>query len=187
MSARRFVVILIFILFVSIVITGCASPTPALTPSACPTSELLICPTAFAQVGSTPNAWRMDYSHMINISIIFDPGDKCSIDVKNLVTYARWSYEIVVNDQTYQNYMVVALTVEAGKTLKDLEEHFKATSSNNNPPPWATTRLLVIVDPLSRTYQWVTFTGDPLYFACLVQGPGDPRVIDAFGPVEIVR
>ncbi len=104
-----------------------------------------------------------------------------------MITDASWSYEIVVNDQTYQNYIVGAVKLEAGKTLKDLQDYSQSTSINLAPPSWATLYLLDFVEPLSRTFHGVTLTGDPLYFSCLVQGPGDQRVIDNFGPVNIIQ
>ncbi len=184
MSARRFVVILIFLIPVAMVITGCASRAPAFTPEGCSTSVPLVCPTVIAQVKPTPNDWRRDYSSMSNIVITIDPGDKCSMDVKSLTNSDNAIFfDIVVHDQTYPNYMVGAVTLDEGKTLQDLQDYMKYIGI----PPWAHTVVLEIVEPSSSTWHTVQVGSVPIYFLCFVQSTGEVRTIGIFEPVTITH
>ncbi len=187
MKAIRFYVIEIFLLIVAMAVSSCASPTSALPPAICPTSVPLVCPTGIIQPMPTPNEWRLDLLKMTNVVITFDPGDKCSLDVRNPITSENWAYEIIVNDQAYQNYVVSAVTLDAGKTLKDLQDYDKSNNVAMTNPPWSQLKLLEVVGPLSSSWHGISLTGGPLYFGCLVQGPEYQTIIDEFGPVEIVQ
>jgi hypothetical protein len=176
----------IVIMMVSLFLAGCAAPIPASTPVVCPTNAPLSCPTSIADIPATPNRWRADFSvNFANVLITFDPGDKCTMDVKKTISSKAWSYEIVVNDQAHQNYMVGALQLEEGKTLKDLEDYNK--NHANNPPPWSTLTMFEIVEPNSSTFHGITLTGSPVYFVCQVQGPDSLQIIATFGPVKILE
>jgi hypothetical protein len=193
MNAKQNIARGIILVLVSIVVAGCASATPVSTPVllpttaplACPTSAPLSCPTALAQVPATPNEWRMGYSDDAKVVVTFDPGGKCSMDVKNPVTESNWSYEIVVNDDTYQNYAVVVMSLDQGKTIKDLEDWNKNNVTEGNPPPFSSFKFIDVFSPLTSTVHWIELTGDPVYFVCIVQGPVDQTVIDEFGPVQL--
>jgi hypothetical protein len=174
-------------LLAAIFLAGCASPTPAATPAPCPTSAPLACPTGLAQLPPKPNDYRIGFSNdYTNVVITFDPGDKCSMDIRKAVNDPTWSYEIVVNDDNYQNYVVTAFSVDEGKTLKDIEDYNK-TDTTNTPPSWSQLKTIDIVEPLSNSFHGVTITGRPVYFVCFVQGPAGQRAIGEFGPVKVIE
>jgi hypothetical protein len=187
MNHKTLIVLGMSFLLVAMILAGCASPNPAATSAPCPTSAPLACPTALAQLPPTANAWRTGYNAMSNVIITFDPGEKCSIEVKNPVNDVAWSYHVVVNDDTYQNYAVVVLTLDDGKTLKDLQDFDAAYGETGNPPPFAKIKMLEIVEPLSSTWHGISLSGSPVYFACVIQGPGGQKVIDEFGPVKVIE
>ena len=116
-----------------------------------------------------------------NAVITFDQGDKCSLKVLNQLTGPELNYEIVVNDPTYQNYMVVYMTLDPGKKLPDLEAWTVADS-----PPFAHSLGLDFVGPASRTGHSIgTLPVGELYFSCLVQGPDLLKLIGSVGPIEV--
>lgn len=103
------------------------------------------------------------------------------MEVINPLTGPGLNYEIVTNDPTYQNYMVVYMTLDPGKTLADLEAWTSA-----DRPPYAQFVALDIVSPQSRTaHSLPTIDGGELYFSCLVQGPDTLKIIGSVGPVEV--
>src|SRR4030066_2012391 len=113
-------------LMLVVLLTACAAPTA--TP--CPTNAPQSCPTAMVQPPPTPNAWRPGYTGGIptNVIITFDPGNKCSMKVISPISGSYFSplwnqltYDIVVNDQTYQNYLVWAYSVDPGTTQAQLD------------------------------------------------------------------
>ena len=196
----------IALILVMLVIAGCAAPTatpcPTTVPQSCPTSAMKdcptaavqSCPTAAAQAPPTPNAWRSGYTGGIPMNVIFtfDPGDKCSMEVINPIKRSSWSplwnqltYDIVVNDQTYKNYVVWALTLDPGKTLTDLEA--VPPTSTSRPPSFVNLLQADIVYPMSRTFHYgaVDISEGPLYFTCMVQGPDNLRTIGLLGPLEM--
>ncbi len=183
MNQKKLITRTLSLLLVALIFTSCASATPAATQAACPTSAPLSCPTTQAEIQPAVNDWRMGFSDLANVVITFDTGDKCTLDVKNSVFDPAWSYEIIVNDQTYQNYIVSVVQLGVGKTLKDLEEYNKPNPVE--PPGWSYMRTLEIVQPNSSTFHGITLSGTPAYFVCLVQGPGDQKVIGNLGPVKI--
>ncbi len=181
----------------AIALSGCASgATPAATMIAPPvlTPEPLVCPTSAPQECPSPaveaqviNEWRWGYTKdYANVVITFDPGDKCSLEFIKPTDGNELAFEIVVNDQTYQNYMVVLLSLDQGKGFKDLEAYNAQGGQNNgNPPPFSKVNGLEIVPPMSRTFHGVLAQTSPLYFVCLVQGPGSQRVIEEFDGIAI--
>ena len=175
-----------------VLLTACATPTA--TP--CPTNAPQSCPTtAMVQAPPTPNAWRPGYTGGIptNVIITFDPGDKCSMKVITPISasyfsplWNQLSYDIVVNDQTYQNYVVWAYSVDPGTTQAQLD----ATPTSDmtmNPPSWINLIQGAIVYPMSRTFHTgaVDITEGPLYFTCMVQGPDALKFIGFLGPLEV--
>ena len=103
------------------------------------------------------------------------------MEVLNPLTGPGMNLEIEVNDTTYQNYMVVYMTLDPGKTLADLQAWKVADS-----PTFATVLGLDFVSPVSRTGHaiWTLPVGQ-LYFSCLVQGPEAQKLIGSVGPVEV--
>lgn len=199
MKNRRTSKIVIAIVLAAFIVTGCAGaktdlcPTveplscPTNAPLSCPTSAPLSCQTTEVQGPAAPNEWRDGYNGDANVVITFDPGDKCSMEVKNPVTSPNWAYEINVNDKTYQNYVVTVLFLDEGKTLKDLQDYHEANPTSTTPPPFSKVPMVEIVQPLSSTWHGITLAGSQVYFVCIVQGPDDQRVIDEFGPVKITE
>jgi hypothetical protein len=122
-----------------------------------------------------------------NIMITFELGDICKIESKTPIVSPQWGYEVVVNDNTYINYIVGAVRLNQGKTLADLEEYQKIYPNNVDPPPFVKQIVLYdIYSPMSRTFHGIVVSGDPLYIVCFVEGPGDEKLIEQFGPIELV-
>jgi hypothetical protein len=133
------------------------------------------------------NAWRWGWNAEANVIITFDPGDKCSMEVIHPITGSDWNtltYEIVVNDQTYKNYLVDTFTVDPGMTLAEIEA---GSTSSSIPPPYVHLKEVVFVNPMTRTLHAsaVSITEGPLFFVCSVQGPGAQRIIEFLGPLEV--
>lgn len=169
----------VIMLVLVLLLTACN--TPQAIP--CPTSAPQSCPTAVAQLGPEMNAWRWEVAGSADIVITFNQGDECSLEQPTrVVTPARLPYEIVVNDQTYKNYVVAFLTLDPGKTLDDL----KAWKTSGYNPPWSQLIGIDVVSPLSRTFHSMTgITNSPVYAVCFIQGPDNLRIIDTHGPVEV--
>ena len=193
MKRSRVCTLAVSILLVGLVVAGCAAPKaepcPTTVPQSCPTNTVQSCtttvpqscPTVGAQVVPPMSGWRQLISSYTNVVITFDKGDKCSMKVINPITSPELNYEIVTNDPTYQDYMVVYMTLDPGKTLADLEAWTIADS-----PPFAHSLGLDIASPASRTAHaiWTLPVGQ-LYFSCLVQGPDALKLIGSVGPVEV--
>ena len=174
-----------------VLLTACAATTT--TPS--PTTAAQSCPTAMVQAPPTSNAWRSGYTGGIptNVIITFDPGDKCSMKVITPISasyfnplWNQLSYDIVVNDQTYQNYVVWVYSADPGTTQAEMD----ATTpdpSLGEPPSWMNIITGNIIYPMSRTFHSseIDITEGPLYFTCLGQGPDKLRWIGDLGPLEV--
>ena len=193
MKRSRVYTLAVSILLVMLVVSGCAAPKTAsvqtTTPLSCPTTAPLSCPTTAALSNPTPaaqvmpemDAWWWSLASAANVVITFDKGDKCSMKVISPLTDSQMNLEIVVNDPTYQNYMVVFMTLDPGKTLADLEAWTVADS-----PPYAQFVGLDVVSPASRTaHSLPTIEGGELYFSCFVEGPNALKIIGSVGPVEV--
>jgi len=129
------------------------------------------------------NAWRQSISYESNVVITFDKGDQCSMKVFGPLVDTQMNIEIEVNDSSYQNYMVVYMTLDPGKTLADLE-----TWTSADRPPYAQFVALDIVSPQSRTaHSLPTIEKGELYFSCLVQGPDALKIIGSVGPVDVPK
>lgn len=185
MKRSKIYSISVSLLLAVLVVSGCTAPTttsvPTTAPPSCPTSAPQSCPTAVVQAIPKMNPFDWTLLSYANVVITFDKGDKCSMEVINPPTGPELNYEIVVNDTTYQNYMVVYMTLEPGKTQADLQAWKVADS-----PPFATGLGLDFVGPASRTGHaiWTLPVGQ-IYFSCLVQGPGAQKLIGSVGPVEV--
>jgi hypothetical protein len=189
----------IMLVSIAILVTGCAASqtttSPTTAPQTCPTSETQSCPTAAAQAMPEVNAWRWGYTGGIpmNVVITFDPGDKCSMEVINPLAgsyfnplWNQLSYDIVVNDQTYQNYVVFVYSVDPGTTQAQMDAE-NPDPSLGEPPSWMNIIAGDIIYPKTRTFHTsaIDITQGPLYFTCLAQGPDKLRVIGDLGPLEV--
>jgi hypothetical protein len=118
-----------------------------------------------------------------NVIFTFDPGDKCSMQIIHQPSTAEFQYEIVVNDQAHLNYMISGMTLNPGHTIAEVEEYIRLNPDTMRPPPMMTMQLYNVVNPMSTTMNLVTYTGDPIYFACLTEGPDAHQVIASFDPL----
>jgi hypothetical protein len=186
---RGFVLILVML-----VVAGCAGPTatpyPTTIPQSCPTTASVSCPTAAVKAMPEMNAWRLGWTRdAANVIITFEPGDKCSMEVVHPITGYDWNtlnYEIVVNDQTYQNYLVDAFTVDPGMTPEDILNG-PPPASASIPPSYVHLKDVTFVNPMSRTLHAaeITITEGPFYFVCSVQGPDALKIIETLGPLDV--
>ena len=181
------------ILVLVILLTACAAPKA--TP--CPTSEPQSCPTAAALAPPEMNAWRLGYTGGIplNVIITFDPGDKCSMEVITPVgasyfnrAWNQLSYDIVVNDQSYQNYVVFVYSVDPGTTQVQMDAP-PPDPSLGGPPSWMNIITGDVIYPMTRTFHTsaIDITESPIYFTCLAQGPDKLKVIGDLGPLEVPK
>jgi hypothetical protein len=169
------------ILLVAILISACTAS--AATP--CPTSESQPCPTTEQQTLPALDKWRWGMSNTDTVVITFNPGDQCSMEMVNTITGHEMSYEIVVNDETYQNYIIVVETLMPDYSIKDLKAWPKY--SVDTPPPYVHIINAIVVNPMSRTWSGseIDTSEGPLYFTCFVEGPDEFKIIGNLGPVEV--
>jgi len=181
--------LVVSLLLAVLVVSGCAAPTtapvPTTTPLSCPTTAPLSCPTSAVKVNPLTNTWRWGGdSSNVNVIITFKPGDQCSMEMINPIVGGAMKYEIVTNDQTYQNYVIWTLTLDSGKTIEDLKA---ASQDPYNPPSYVSVVNGNIVSPMSRA--WIFSMPDttkaPFYFVCMVEGPQYIKIINYLGPVEV--
>jgi hypothetical protein len=157
------------LILVMLVIAGCAAPTATSSP------------TTAAQAMPETDAFRKNLGW--NVIFTFDPGDKCSMQIIHQPSTAEFQYEIVVNDQAHLNYMISGMTLNPGHTIAEVEEYIRLNPDTMRPPPMMTMQLYNVVNPMSTTMNLVTYTGDPIYFACLTEGPDAHQVIASFDPL----
>lgn len=176
MNHKRFLIYGL-ILSLAIVLGACGSSQA--TP--CPTQEPQSCPTAAAHLPPEINNFRQEITGEANIIFTFEPGNKCSMKImRNNATSPQWAYDIVVNDDTNLNYMVAGHTINDGYTKADLDEWNLEHPNSKTPPPMTTLVSLSVVNPMSRTLTGMTFTGKPIYFYCITQGPDEQKLIAFF-------
>jgi hypothetical protein len=196
MNHKKPVIQGIILIIIVVVLTGCATsaatPCPTSIPQSCPTVALQECPTAAIQ--SCPTAAPQSMPEMdayrtntidtqANVIFTFDPGDKCSMQVRSRPTTSDFIYQIVVNDQAHLNYMVAGTTLKSGYTLADVEKWNQDHPDTVQVPPMATLKIYQAVNPMSNTIQQVQYIGDPLYFTCLTEGPDAHQVLESFDPL----
>jgi hypothetical protein len=177
MNHNKLVIPAIALILVTLVVVGCAAPTATPCPTAVPQS----CPTAGAQAMPEIDAFRKNLGS--NVIFTFDPGDKCSMKIIQQPSIAEFQYEIVVNDQAHLNYMLYGGTLNSGHTIAEVEEYNRANPNTRVPPPMMTMQLYNAVNPMSTTLNIVTYTGNPIYFTCLTEGPDKHQVIATFDPL----
>lgn len=172
MNRQKIAILFFSIIIVALLIGGCGSAK---------TLEL-----------ADMNAWRVTYNDQhANARITFSPEDKCSLDILHPIgggpstTYPTYVYEVVVNDQTYQNYAVATVLLDEGKTLQDMENFDKTAVGKVSPPSFSALQTMDIVPPMSRTWHAMLMPDTPIYFVCIIQGPDDQRAIEEFGPVDV--
>lgn len=196
MNHKKYVFQGIILILVLLVATACATPKatsdPTTVPQACPTAVLPECPTAATQSCPTAAAQAMPemdayrtntIDTQANVIFTFDPGDKCSMQIRSRPTTSDFIYQIVVNDNSHLNYVVAGTTLKSGYTLADVEKWNLDHPDLVQVPPMATLKLYQAVNPMSNTIQQVQYIGDPLYFACITEGPDAHQVLESFDPL----
>ncbi len=176
-----------------LVLAGCAAPA-ALEASPCPTSASPSCPTcpspscpttpAAAQLSAGETAWNSILQKASAIKIIFDPGDKCSIETNPgfLTSAGLIYYQIQVNDQARGTYAVIFSTFDEGKTLADMQA---VPKNAQQAPSWAHSFQENYVMRGSTSYYSMKVSSGPIYISCFTSIPnGLQRILD-YGPVEI--
>jgi hypothetical protein len=185
----RGIALILVILFVAGCAASTATPCPTTAPQSCPTAAMQECPAAGVQSCPTAGAQAMPETDAFrknlgwNVIFTFDPGDKCSMQIIHQPSTAEFQYEIVVNDQAHLNYMVYGGTLNPGHTISEVEEYNRLNPNTRVPPPMMTMQLYNVVNPMSTTLNIVTYTGDPIYFTCLTEGPDAHQAIASFDPL----
>jgi hypothetical protein len=162
-----------------VLLTACAAPTA--TP--CPTAAVQSCPTTVAQAMPEMNAYRKNVNGEANVIFTFDPGDKCSMQIISKPYTSDFAYEIVVNDKSHLNYILSGMTLNPGHTEAEVKEWEQKNPNSTTPPPMMTMKIYEDANPMSNTIQLVQYTGDPIYFACLTEGPDAQQLIAEFDPL----
>lgn len=134
------------------------------------------------------NTWRSGYNtSYTNARITFKPGDKCGLEQLRPTANNELFLEVVVNDQKYENYSVVAESLVEGKTVKDLQDYTQKNPESIIPPYFVNLEAAQIVSPMSRTLAYAHLPTGSIYFTCIIQGPDKQRSIENLGPVEIME
>jgi hypothetical protein len=196
MNHKKPVIQGMILILIVLVLAGCATsaatPCPTSIPQSCPTvalqecptAAILSCPTAAPQAMPEMDAYRTNtIDTQANVIFTFDPGDKCSMQIRSRPTTSDFIYQIIVNDQAHLNYMVAGTTLKSGYTLADIEKWNQDHPDLVQVPPMATLKIYQAVNPMSNTIQQVQYIGDPLYFTCLTEGPDTHQVIANFDPL----
>jgi hypothetical protein len=191
MNHKRVSTIGTILVLIAIVLAGCAAakadPCPTVEPLSCPTTatcpEPQACPTsaALSMPPADKSSWQ--WTQLANVIITYNPGDQCTVEVINQPESSGITYEIVVNDQAYKDYVVLVETLDEGKTLQDLVEARKTYGSEQ--PPFTQVQFTDAVYPMTRTWHGITYNGRPLYFTCMVEGSFGQKIIGQNGPVTI--
>jgi len=197
----------IALIMVMLVVTGCATPQadscptaipqscPTIASQSCPTAESQACPTAAAQAVPEMSAWRWGYTGGIplNVIITIEPGDKCSMEIIYPIAgsyfnplWNQLSYDIVVNDQSYENYVIFVYSVDPGTTQAQMDAP-GPDPSLGSPPSWMNIITGDVIYPMTRTFHTsaIDISEGPLYFTCLAQGPGKLKIIGDLGPLNV--
>lgn len=188
MKHHKFVITGIILILVTLVTTGCAAPKaepcPTTLPVSCPTCAPQSCPTTAAQAMPEMDAYRTNtINTQANVIFTFDPGEKCSMQIKSKPTTSDFVYQIIVNDQAHLNYMLVGETLNSGYTIADVQEWVKNNPHLVEGPPMTTLKIYQAVNPMSNSIQLVQYIGEPLMFSCLTEGPDAHQVIADFDPL----
>ncbi len=185
-NIRRIKPVALAILAVALV-AGCTTPqatsSPTITPITCPTAPA--CPTSAAQAPHTETGLLAQVPPA-NATITFDPGDQCSLDIQSNFLYANsLVLNIVVNDQSYQDYIVFIETLTAPHTLEDLNPLIDRTLKDK--PSYVDILASIVENPGDNSHHSITIaTENPLYFSCAVGGGslGEHKIINNLGPLE---
>ena len=191
MNNKKLLAQITSIFLVTLILTGCAATEAdlgvAVAPQTCPTSAPLFCPTAAAPAMPGTSVFQWELAGAANAVITFQPGDKCTMQVNSPLKDGQGLIvEVVVKDNTYQDYLVWLATVDPGTTLEDLQSYTDAI----NPPGWMNLFGGISATPMSRMVyvdtETISAAQGPIYFTCQVDGPGARKFIGHVGPLEFI-
>jgi hypothetical protein len=123
-------------------------------------------------------------NRVVGNEIVFEPGDKCSLNITDISggpAEGDFAYKIIVQDDTYENYMIVISTLHEGYTIEDLKAH----QSPQVQPPYTDLWHFVVVGPDSVTLlaDLIAPPVGELYITCMIQGPDEWKILDTLGPI----
>ncbi len=178
---RKTSIIYGIVLIMAVILGACTTPQA----TSCPTSQPQSCPTAAVQAMPEISGFRFAYAGESNAIITFTAGDKCTLQVVRPVEKENdLRFDVVANDNTYQDYMVWVAYLDPGKTLDDLNSY----TDPSGPPTWLHVIGGVLTTPLSRAESRsqlaIDSTQGPLYFICQVNGPVARKTIEYLGPLK---
>ena len=189
MNNKKLLTRIIIIFQVMLTVSGCSASGAdlgvAVAPQTCPTSASLFCPTAAAPAMPETSVFQWELAGAANAVITFQPGDKCTMQVNSPLKDGQGIIvEVVVKDNTYQDYLVWVETLDPGKTLEDLQSYTDAI----NPPGWMNLFGGISATPMSRMVyldpETISAAQGPIYFTCQADGPGARKSIGHVGPLE---
>jgi hypothetical protein len=177
-----------------LLLNACAAPKvdacSTTAPQSCPTTVAQSCPTAQAcpielvKVPITENVMTSQLTEQSDVTITFDPGNKCSLEGTDWIVPGLFQYDFVVNDTTYQTYYVAIVTLGEGKKLADLQA---LPDTYYAQPGFTDIVQMDFENPGSFSHHTIKIDKGPLYFACFVAGPNEPLRINEFGPLNVVN
>lgn len=175
---RYTLMVLSLFIIMSMVLAACQQPAVALTEE----PPVVVEPTEEPKELGTENDFRINnFSNWANAEITFEPGDKCTLKVIKDASNDLVQINILVKDDSYENYLLVVFTLDEGYTLGDLQD----TASQS--PPGTNMISHYVFDPGSATVIrfWGVDAGE-LYFRCQIQGPDALKNIDrGLGPLVV--
>ena len=189
MNNKKLLAQITSIFLVTLILTGCAASGAdlgvAVAPQTCPTSAPQFCPTAAAPAMPGTSVFQWELAGAANAIITFQPGDKCTMQVNSPLKDGQGLIvEVVVKDNTYQDYLVWLATVDPGTTLEDLQSYTDAI----NPPGWMNLFGGISATPMSRMVyvdtETISAAQGPIYFTCQADGPATRKFIGHLGPLE---
>ena len=68
-------------------------------------------------------------------------------------------------------------------TIADVEKWIQNNPDLRQYHQLTTLKIYQAVNPMSNTIQLVQYSGDPIYFTCLTEGPDAHQVIASFDPL----
>jgi hypothetical protein len=114
-----------------------------------------------------------------NLTFTFSTDEKCTMKGPKTIPAGVNSIDMVGNIQGHGKIGLAILTLNEGKTFKDLQDW-----TSTDQPSW-TTLIDFLEVPSDNSLYTKTFTVDkgPIYFVCFSEIPG--TLLNSVGPVEV--